>query len=87
MNADLFFFVTTAAVVVVSLVLVLLLVYIWRIVADIKRLTKRIRQEGDAIMDDVDDVRKSVKRPVLALLSLFTINKNKHHDKKNETKR
>jgi len=62
LKADVFFVVTTVAVVAVAVVFIIALIYLIFILREIKGLMRRIRQEGDEIMDDVKSIREGVER-------------------------
>ena len=61
-QADIFFFITSAAVVVVSIATLVALVFFIQILLDVRYTSKKIREETDKIISDVDDLRKFVKK-------------------------
>ncbi len=70
-KADIFFFITTIAVVVLVILVSIALVYLIRFLRDMSHVSKRVREEGDEIINDISEFRASVKkndfgfRPVL----------------------
>lgn len=61
LKSDIFFFITTLAVIAVSLVLVISLVYIIRILDDLKVLSRKAKDEGEKILDDVRFIREGAE--------------------------
>lgn len=61
-KADAFFFVTTVSVVAVTLVLIVALWYVVRILADIRGLSKKIKEEGSEVVEDVHSLRVKIKK-------------------------
>lgn len=60
-KVDIFFTVTTIAVVVLSLVALFALIFLIVILNEMRRLMRRIRQEGESVMDDVKLIRRSIE--------------------------
>ncbi len=60
-RSDLFFFITTIAVVLVTALVVAALIYVVRILRDIKSLSQKLEEGGDAIANDISSVHKSIK--------------------------
>ena len=56
-KADIFFFVTTIAVVIIGILLAIVLTYSIFILKDMKALSKRAKEEGERIMDDIESLR------------------------------
>ena len=61
LKSDIFFFITSICVIVVSILIVYVLVYIVRILMDLKKLSRKIDQEGEKIVDDIGVMRETVK--------------------------
>ncbi len=61
LKADIFFVITSASVVVVAVFLVIALVYVIRIVKDVKYVSKRVKAEADLIALDIDAARAKIK--------------------------
>lgn len=86
LKADIFFVVTTVAVVLVSIGIVVALVYLIRILSDMKLLSKKTLDEGGKIIDDVRAFREETEDKATSfnkLGSLFSIfnSKKKHRIK------
>ena len=62
LKSDVFFVVTTFAVVFVSAALVVALVYIIRILKDMKILSRKAKDEGERILEDVAEFRQDAKK-------------------------
>lgn len=62
LKADIFFVVTTVSVVAITLVLIIALVYLIFVLRELRGLMRRIRQEGEEIMDDVKSIREGVEQ-------------------------
>ena len=80
LKSDIFFVVTTFAVVFVSVCLVVALVYIIRILKDMKILSKKARDEGEKILEDVAEFRQGAKKQgfyFAKALSFFGFSKQK----------
>jgi len=58
LQADIFFFVTTIAVILVTATVVAVLIYGALIARDIHAFTKRVREEGDAVFEDIRSIRE-----------------------------
>lgn len=57
-KADIFFVVTTVAVVGVAVAFIVAIIYLISILRQLRGLMIRIREEGEAIADDIKAVRK-----------------------------
>jgi hypothetical protein len=62
MKADVFFFVTTIAVVVISILIVIGLVYMIIILRTTKDFAKKVKTEGEEVMDDIKEFRTRMKK-------------------------
>ncbi len=61
-QTDIFFFITTIAIVIVTITILIALFFFIQILRDVRYTSKRIREEADKIVSDVDDLREFVKR-------------------------
>ncbi len=61
-HADIFFFVTTIAVVVVAVVLTVVLIYLAKVLSDIKKITAQVHEETVLFREDLGDLRTEVRR-------------------------
>ena len=62
LRADIFFFITSVAVVIITVVLAVALFQFIQILRDVRYVSKRLREEADRILTDVEGVRKFVKK-------------------------
>ena len=60
-KADIFFFITSMAVAVFTIGLIIAMVYVIRILNDMKRISKTILKESDKLVNDIDSLREAVK--------------------------
>ncbi len=88
LKADIFFFVTTIAVIFVSVALVVVLVYLIKILRDFLYVSKKVKDESDKIIRDVDEFRGEFKKrsgswaEIIAFFSkLFKIKKKAEKSK------
>ena len=72
LKSDIFFVVTTFAVVFVSAALVVALIYIIRILKDMKILSRKARDEGERILEDVAEFRQDMKKREKFLARAFS---------------
>jgi hypothetical protein len=56
-KADIFFVVTTAAIVFGAIALVIIAAYVVRILRDVKRISRVVKDETEGIAGDIDDLR------------------------------
>ena len=60
-KADIFFFVTAIAVVALALLFAVALVYLIRILRDVKDISERVKEEASSITYDVSRFRAKIK--------------------------
>lgn len=60
-KADFFFFTTTIAIVIITIVIIVVSVYIVRILRDFKKLSSKVKEEGEEIVKDVKAAREEIK--------------------------
>ena len=75
LKADIFFFVTTIVVILLAILLAIAMFYIVRILRDIKHVSSKVKEEGDKIIEDVDDLREDLKKEsakFTGVLSVFS---------------
>lgn len=70
-HADIFFFITTIAVVVIALLLIIALVYVIKLLSEIKGIAEQVREETVLFREDIHGLRDSVKREGFKLKHLF----------------
>ena len=84
LKSDIFFVVTTFVVFFVGTALVVALVYIIRILKDMKILSDKARNEGEKILNDVASFREDAKIKGKSLFKIFDFlgfPKSKHSGK------
>lgn len=59
---DIFFFVTTIAVIVVGIVITVAIIYIIKILRDVKYISKKAKAETDNLAQDLQELRANVKQ-------------------------
>ncbi len=72
LKADIFFIVTTVVVSIIGLLIALVLIYLIRILSDVKKLSRKVRQEGEALVEDIDDLRENIKRNTIKLSDILS---------------
>jgi len=69
-QADIFFFITSIAISLVTIAMLMALFVLFQILRDIRYTSKRIREETDRIISDVDDLREFVKKEGKRVLNI-----------------
>jgi hypothetical protein len=84
-HADVFFFVTTVVVVVLGAIVATALIYAVSILADVKKISKKIKEGSEGMMEDFQQLRERFKnegfRKVVSLvgfLGSFFVKKRKN---------
>lgn len=72
LKSDLFFFVTTTVVIILGILIAVALVYLVRILSDVKKLSKKVRQEGESIVDDIEGLRENIKKNTIKLSDILS---------------
>lgn len=81
-HADIFFFVTTIAVVVVAAVLTVALIYLAKVLSDIRKITQQVHEETVLFREDLHDLRGQVRHEGFKLQHLTDfLNRLKKHKK------
>ena len=70
-HADIFFYITSVAVVVLTIMLIVLIYFIIRIAENLEYTSKKLREEGDKIIEDVSIIRESIEEQGSRAVSLF----------------
>ncbi len=84
-KSDIFFFITTICIVLVTILFVVILIYLIRVLKDIDFLSKKIKKEGEEIIDDAHNVRMDLKthaKKASDLISKFSFLNKKTKRKK-----
>jgi len=58
-HADIFFYITSVAVVILTALLIILFYYLVKIARHMEHAARRLKEEGEHIMEDVSAVRES----------------------------
>ncbi|MBI2637536.1 MAG: hypothetical protein HYW88_01420 [Candidatus Sungbacteria bacterium] len=89
LHADIFFFITGIAVVFIAVVLFIALVYVIRILndvksvsSDIKQVSEKAKEEADRVLDDVATFRGNIKKEGLRLKHLTNFFSNRRDKQK-----
>lgn len=62
LHTNVFFVITSVAVIVLTILVIVLLVYGIKIARDAQHISKRIREQTDAISHDIDEARTQAKQ-------------------------
>jgi hypothetical protein len=80
--------VTTVVVVGIGVLIAIVLIYLVRILSDVKKLSCAIRKEGERVVEDIEGLRENIKKNTIKLsdiLSFGFLRKKKSVIKKNIT--
>lgn len=72
LKSDLFFFVTTCVVILIGILISVVLIYLVRILSDVKKLSKKVRQEGENIVEDIEGLRENIKKNTIKLSDVLS---------------
>lgn len=76
-HADIFFFVTTIIVIIISVILIVILIYLTKILADIREISRIARNETTDLASDIQEIRGEVRdelrRGSSVIASLFRV--------------
>jgi hypothetical protein len=61
-HADIFFFVTTIIVVIVGIAFTIALVYLIKVLSDVKEITKQVKEETILFREDIGELRGDIKK-------------------------
>jgi hypothetical protein len=61
-HADVFFFVTTVVVIVVGIAFTIALVYLTKVLSDVKEITGQVKEEALLVREDIKGLRSDVKQ-------------------------
>lgn len=70
-HADIFFFITSVAVVIVTILAIIAAVYVIYILRTIKQISQIIRDQGDRVSEDIDELRDIVRHEGASARSLW----------------
>ncbi len=60
-HADIFFFISTIALVVLSIGVLIVIIYLIRILHNVREVSQRVREEGDEIVGDIRSFRMALR--------------------------
>jgi hypothetical protein len=75
-HADIFFFVTTIVVVIVGIALTVALVYLVKVLSDVKAITKQVKEETILLREDIGELRGDIKKEGFRAERFFMFIKN-----------
>jgi uncharacterized protein YoxC len=81
-HADIFFFVTTIVVVVVGIALTVALIYLAKVLSDLRKITKEVHEETVLFREDLKNLRTDVRREGFKLWRLVDFGKQFFERKK-----
>jgi hypothetical protein len=61
-HADIFFFVTTIVVIVVGIAFTIALIYLAKVLSDVKEITQQVKEETMLVREDIKGLRSDVKK-------------------------
>ena len=71
LKSDIFFFITGIAVIVIASAILVALIYVVRILADLRAVSKRLSDGSRFIAEDIDALRRAVKEEGMRLRHFF----------------
>ena len=75
-HADIFFFVTTIVVVIVGIALTIALIYLAKVLSDVKDITKEVKEETILFREDIGELRGDIKKEGFRIERLLMFVKN-----------
>ena len=75
-HADIFFFVTTIVVVIVGIAFTIALIYLSKVLSDVKEITKQVKEETILFREDIKGLRSDVKKEGFRLERFMMFVKN-----------
>jgi Na+-transporting methylmalonyl-CoA/oxaloacetate decarboxylase gamma subunit len=73
LQTNIFLGITGVAVIIITLLVIVLLVYGIKIFRDVSHISHKVKEESEAIVDDVRELRNNIKEssPVTSFFSFF----------------
>ncbi len=71
MKSDIFFFITSIAVGILTILLTIAIVYIVKIIRDVKYISSKAKIQADNISEDLNRIRENLKTQSSTAKSLF----------------
>src|SRR5271170_6992635 len=75
-HADIFFFVTTIVVVVVGIALTIALIYLAKVLSDIKAVTREVKEETILFREDIGNLRNDIRREGFRIERIYSFFRN-----------
>ncbi len=85
LKADIFFVISTMLSIIIGLIIIIILLYIWRIIRNVKKVSDDMKKTIHGFSSDADAVRMKVKNdglPLGKIFSFFNSKKKKPRKKK-----
>lgn len=60
-QADIFFFISSVAVIVFSICSIIVMIYVTRILRDMKHISKMMSKESDKLLGDIGSLREAIE--------------------------
>jgi uncharacterized protein YoxC len=87
-KSDIFFFVTTISVILLTVGGIIIIVYIFKIVSNVKDASDRLKSQAKKVSEDIDDLRESGFKDVINRIKriggIFKKQNKKNHEKKHK---
>ncbi len=72
LQANIFFFITAVTVVVLGIILAFALVYLIRILRDVKEVSALLKEQAEMLSADMNDLRQKIRRTEWRWADIFT---------------
>ncbi len=69
---DIFFFITTISVLALSVAVIVVLIYLIKILRDLKYISQKVKVESDEIIKDIEIIRTETKAKGLRFLDVIS---------------
>lgn len=88
-QADIFFFISSVAVIVFSICAIIIMIYVTRILRDMKHISEMMSQESDKLLGDIGSLREAigVEGAKVKTIASFFLNLFAHRVKNKNTKK
>jgi uncharacterized membrane protein len=87
-KSDIFFFVTTISVILLKIWGIIIIVYIFKIVSNVKDASDRLKSQAKKVSEDIDELRESGYKDIMNRIkrigSIFKKQNKKNHEKKHK---
>jgi len=89
LNSEIFFFITTISTIVLTVLLAVALIYGIKVLQDLKYIVRKVKEEGDLILQDAREVRTAIKEKsgnLFSMIMAFFALKNRRKTKSSSNK-